>query len=103
MNKNLQAQLDEFIASFLEEPSVKQYLLLKRDLADDEELASLNRSLTKAKKELALSFGTNDYEDKKKRYLEIKEKVDNHPLTLNYEVMKEEVEYLLQELKNTLL
>ena len=51
---------------------------------------------------MALSLGTSSYNENKKIYLELKDRYDRHPLIVNFNVMQEEVSYLLAELKNRL-
>ena len=41
-------------------------------------------------------------EENKKKYLMIKDKYENHPLIVNFNVMQEEVSYLLKTLENKL-
>ena len=99
MNKELKAKLDEFIEDFLNQKEVKQYLLLKKDIEESTELKELNERLTKAKKSLALSFGKDTYEERRREYDELKNQIDHHPLIVNFEVLQEEVSYLLDELQ----
>ena len=102
MNKELKAKLDEFIEDFLNQKEVKQYLLLKKDIEESTELKELNERLTKAKKSLALSFGKDTYEERRREYDELKNQIDHHPLIVNFEVLQEEVSYLLDELQSKL-
>ena len=51
---------------------------------------------------MALSLGTSTYEENKKKYLSLKEKYENHPLVINFNVMQEEVSYLLKTIENKL-
>ena len=51
---------------------------------------------------MSLSLGTSSYERNKKAYLEAKEELDSHPLITNLTSLQEEVNYLLEELKNKL-
>lgn len=102
MNSELKKKVDEFINDFLEIKEVKQYLLLKKEILESNEIKELEKSLKKAQKEMALSLGTPSYNENKKIYLELKERYDRHPLVVNFNVMQEEVGYLLNELKNRL-
>lgn len=102
MNNELKTKIDEFIDSFLEVKEVKQYLLLKKEILNSNEIKELEDALRKAQKDMALSLGTSSYESNKNNYIELKQKYDNHPLIVNYNVMQEEVSYLLNELKNKL-
>lgn len=102
MNSELKEKLDEFIKDFLEVKEVKQYLLLKEEIVNSQELKDLQLKLKKSQKEMALSLGTSSYEQNKSKYLELKNKYENHPLVVNFNVMQEEVGYLLKNLENKL-
>lgn len=102
MNSELKEKLDEFIKDFLEVKEVKQYLLLKEEIVNSQELKDLQLKLKKSQKEMALSLGTSSYEQNKSKYLELKNKYENHPLVVNFNVMQEEVSYLLKNLENKL-
>ena len=102
MNSELKEKLDEFIKEFLEVKEVKQYLLLKEEIVNSQELKDLQEDLKQSQKNMALSLGTSFYEENKKKYLSLKEKYENHPLVINFNVMQEEVSYLLKTLENKL-
>ena len=51
---------------------------------------------------MALTLGTSSYEENIKKYLMIKDKYENHTLIVNFNVMQEEVSYLLKTLENKL-
>lgn len=102
MNSELKNKLDEFIDDFLQVKEVKQYLLLKKEILESSEIKELESSLKKAQKEMALSLGTPSYNENKKIYLELKERYDRNPLIVNFNVMQEEVSYLLNYLKDKL-
>ena len=98
MNKEIQERLDEFINSFLEEREVKQFLLLKDELSKSKEIEMLKEEVKTSQKEMALSMGTDLYQKKKDYYLAKKREYENHPLVVNYNTLKEEVDYLINEL-----
>ena len=102
MNKELKERLDKFIEEFLEVKEVKQYLLLKDELINSLEIKTLQEELKVSQKNMALSLGTSSYEENKKKYLMIKDKYENHPLIVNFNVMQEEVSYLLKTLESKL-
>ena len=102
MNSELKEKLDEFIKDFLEVKEVKQYLLLKEEIVNSQELKDLQLKLKKSQKKMALSLGTSSYKQNKSKYLELKNKYENHPLVVNFNVMQEEVSYLLKTLENKL-
>ena len=49
MNSELKEKLDEFIKDFLEVKEVKQYLLLKEEIVNSQELKDLQLKLKKLK------------------------------------------------------
>ena len=102
MNKEIQDKLDEFITSFLEVKEVKQFLILKDELASSKEIEVLNDEVRRSQKDMALSLGTSLYKEKKAYYLSKKREYESHPLIVNYEMLKEEVDYLINELVNKL-
>ena len=100
MDNELKDKLDAFIKDFLSVKEVRQYLLLKKQIEESNEIKELENSLRKAQKDMALSFGKTDYEEKKNNYLKIKNDYDTNPLVVNYNVMIEEVKILISELEN---
>lgn len=102
MDSFLKEKLDEFISLFLEQKEVKQYFALKDEIENSNELRSLSNKIVEAKKSLALSFGSNNYEKKKKEYLDLQAEYDSSPLIVNFKMIKEEVEYLLKEFEDKL-
>lgn len=102
MNNDLKNKLDQFIDDFLEVKEVKQYLLLKEEILSSEEINELEKNLKQAQKDVALSLGKPNYEENKKRYFSLKKTYDEHPLIVNFNVMQEEVSYLLNYLKDKL-
>ena len=102
MDSFLKEKLDEFISLFLEQKEVKQYFALKDEIENSNELNELSKKIVEAKKSLALSFGSNNYEKKKKEYLDLQAEYDSSPLIVNFKMIKEEVEYLLKEFEDKL-
>ena len=98
MNNELKEYLDSFIEEFLSLKEVKQYLSLKSEIENSNEIKELSSQVAKAQKDLALSLGKSSYQDKKKEYEQIKLAYDNHPLITNYNVIKEEISSLVNEL-----
>ena len=49
-----------------------------------------------------MSLGKSNYEENKNRYFSLKKAYDEHPLIVNFNVMQEEVSYLLKTLENKL-
>ena len=102
MNSELKQKVDEFIDEFLKVKEVKQFLLIKKQLEESNEIKQLQTDLKAAQKRLALSLHKPEYEDNKKEYFRLKNEFDNHPLVTNYNILKEEVDYLVNELKKNL-
>ena len=102
MNSELKEKIDLFINDFLEVKEVKQYLLLKQEITNSREIRELENKLKRSQKNMALSLGTSLYEQNKNEYLESKSKYDNHPLIVNFNIVQEEVGYLLKSFKEKL-
>ena len=98
MDNELKEYLDSFIEKFLSQKEVKQYLSLKNEIENSIEIKELSNEVSKAQKSLALSLGTASYSNKKREYELIKSKYDSHPLIMNYNVIKEEISSLVDEL-----
>lgn len=95
MNKELKTKIDDFIQGFLELDSVKLYFKLKDEIKNSNEINKLQNDIIKAKKQLALSFGTSNYDENKIRYEKLTNEYYSHPLIMNFEVVKEEINSLL--------
>lgn len=102
MDKEVRDRLDQFINDFLNVKEVKQFLLIKEEISHSEELTLLKEKLKLSQKDMALSIGKKDYNEKKDNYFQTKKEYENHPLIVNYNVLLDEVNYLLTELKNKL-
>lgn len=102
MDKEVRDRLDQFINDFLNVKEVKQFLLIKEEISHSEELTLLKEKLKLSQKDMALSIGKKDYNEKKDNYFQTKKEYENHPLIVNYNVLLDEVNYLLNELKNKL-
>ncbi len=103
MDKTLKEHIDQFIDDLVNQKDVKQYLELKKAIDNSEEIKELKNQLVNAKKALALSFGTKDYDKRKMEYEDIQYRYDNHPLIVNFNVAKGEIEYLLETIKKYFL
>lgn len=102
MDKELQAVLDRFIEEFTSDPLIKQYLLVKEEIERSERIRKRKEELNSAKKDLALSLGKENYEERKRVYLSLQKEWDEDPLLVNYNVLKEEVDAVVRELKREL-
>lgn len=102
MNNELKKILDDFIKEFENLPVVKQYVLLKAKMKEDNEFLKLKDSLKNSQKDLALSIGTEQYKDKKTNYQLLLEEYNNHPYVINYKVYEQEIRHLLKEIESCL-
>ena len=103
MNKNVEEALKTLSNSLFEMDEVKHYFALKQAILDDKELLEINEKMRKHQKLMVESI--NDPESHKKEkelYFEYKNQYENHPLVINFNVMQEEVSYLLKTLENKL-
>lgn len=80
--KSLRSDIDNL-------PEVQEYYRLKETYENDEELQRMRMEIARLK-----SLGK---EEERNNLLEI---YNQHPLVVNYEVYKEEVENLLRQIKN---
>ena len=80
--KSLRSDIDNL-------PEVQEYYRLKETYKNDEELQRMRMEIARLK-----SLGK---EEERNNLLEI---YNQHPLVVNYEVYKEEVENLLRQIKN---
>lgn len=103
MNKDLQTKLDEFIKAFLDQDIVKQYFALEKKISNDESLLKLQEDLKIAQKNLALSINDNlKHKENLKIYLSLKNELENNPMVVNYNLLKEEIYNRLKNLQEKL-
>ncbi len=102
MDDELKKRIDHFIEDFMAQKEIKQYLLLKEEIIKSEEIKEINQRLVASKKQLAKSFGTANYQKNKDDYLKIQSEYDQHPLIVNYNVAKDVVTEILEEISGYL-
>ena len=94
--------LDNALFSLKEElyslPLIKEFLKIKQEINDNERLSNLDKDIKRLQH---LSCKNNDKVAKEK-YLKLKEEFDNDPLIVNYQILYEEVNNLLKEIKQIL-
>lgn len=94
--------LDNALFSLKEElyslPLIKEFLKIKQEINDNERLSNLDKNIKRLQH---LSCKNNDKAAKEK-YLKLKEEFDNDPLIVNYQILYEEVNNLLKEIKQIL-
>ena len=100
-------RIDELISSIVEELNqeecVKQYFYYKNIVEKDEELKKLDSEVRFHQKEMCKNKKNSDvFEKEKTLYEELKNKLDNNPILINYQIAKDEVFSLLVDIKNVL-
>ena len=94
--------LDNALFSLKEElyslPLIKEFLKIKQEINDNERLSNLDKNIKRLQHQ---SYKNNDKAAKEK-YLKLKEEFDNDPLVVNYQILYEEVNDLLKEIKQIL-
>ena len=81
---------------------LKEYARLNEEIASDPDIKALGEELVKAKKELALSIGTEKHKEKKSEYESILEKIHNHPLLQNRDSLHDQVESELLAIRDSI-
>jgi len=81
---------------------LKEYAKLNDEIASDKDIKALGEELVKAKKELALSMGTEKHKEKKEEYESLLEKIHNHPLLQNRDSLHDQVESELLAIRDSL-
>ena len=100
--EELLAEIDSFILSFKELPSVKRYLLLKESVRRDTHLLELERQRNVLQKGLKyMKDAKKDECIKACKELQIEH--DNDPLYVNYKSAKDDIFSLLSYLENLVL
>ena len=101
-------KIDDLISSISDElkqeECVKQYFYFKNIVENDEELKKLDSDVRFHQKEMCKNKNNPDvYAKEKAIYEELKNKLDNNPILINYQIAKEEVYSLLVDIKNVLM
>nr|MCR5514706.1 TRAM domain-containing protein [Bacilli bacterium] len=84
------------------DPLLREYVSLNNEIASDPEIKSMGEDLVKAKKELALSMGTDKHKEKKEEYEALLTKIHNHPLLQNRDALTERVESELIAIRDSI-
>jgi cell fate (sporulation/competence/biofilm development) regulator YmcA (YheA/YmcA/DUF963 family) len=84
------------------DPLLKEYASLNNEISSDPEIKAMGEELVKAKKELALSMGTDKHKEKKEEYESILAKIRNHPLLQNRDALTERVESELIAIRDSI-
>ena len=84
------------------DPLLKEYASLNNEISSDPEIKAMGEDLVKAKKELALSMGTDKHKEKKEEYEALLMKIHNHPLLQNRDALTERVESELIAIRDSI-
>ena len=84
------------------DPLLKEYASLNNEISSDPEIKAMGDDLVKAKKELALSMGTDKHKEKKEEYEALLMKIHNHPLLQNRDALTERVESELIAIRDSI-
>ena len=100
-------KFDELLSSLKEElqneECVKQYFYYKNLVDNDPSLKELDEQVRFHQKEMCRNKDNNDvYFKEKAIYEELKNKLDNNPILINYQIARDEVFSLLVDIKNLL-
>ena len=101
------SNLDELISSIndelKQEECVKQYFYYKNIVENDKDLKQLDEDVRFHQKEMCKNKNNPEVYGKEKAiYEELKNKLDNNPILINYQIAKDEVYSILVDIKNVL-
>lgn len=95
--------LKEAKSSLMSEEIVQEYLRLKNIIENDSYLTSLEKEIRFHQKEMCKFVNDDDnYFLEKEKYQNLLNEYNENPLIKNFNNLKEEVYYLLKEVKDTL-
>ena len=99
----LDIALNKFKEELFNEECVKEYFYYKNLLEKDDSIRRLDEEVRFHQKEMCKNKNNNEaYFKEKAIYEELKNKLDNNPILVNYQIAKEEVFSLLVDIKNIL-
>ena len=95
--------LNEFKEELFNERCVKEYFYYKNLVDKDESIKKLDEEVRFHQKEMCKNKDNNElYFKEKALYVELKNKLDNNPILINYQIAREEVFSLLVDIKHIL-
>lgn len=95
--------LNEFKEELFNEQCVKEYFYYKNLVDKDEAIKKLDEEVRFHQKEMCKNKDNNEsYFKEKALYEELKSKLDNNPILINYQIAREEVFSLLVDIKHIL-
>ena len=100
-------KLDELLSSFKQElyneECVKEYFYYKQLVESDQSIKELDEQVRFHQKEMCRNKDNDEiYFKEKALYEELKAKLDNNPVLVNYQIAKDEVFSLLVDIKHIL-
>lgn len=103
MDKELRDIIDAYISAFLNQDDVRRYFALEKEINESSEIESLQKRIRTAQKAMALAMNDDPtYERLKAEYLDLRQRLDSHPLVCNYNLLKEEIYRQLKSLETEL-
>lgn len=104
IDEKLEKAILDVSKNLMEEPVVKEFLAIKKEIENDDELLELDKSIREHQKNMVKFAHDEEFASKERLlYKKEKEKFENHPLILNYNALKDEVNDLLEEIKDIIL
>lgn len=95
--------LNELKNELFNEQCVKEYFYFKNLVEKDESIKKLDEEVRFHQKEMCKNKDNNElYFKEKALYEELKSKLDNNPILINYQIAREEVFSLLVDIKHIL-
>ena len=100
---NFDELLNSFKKELFNEPCVKEYFYYKKLVENDPSLTKLDEEVRFHQKEMCRNKDNDEiYFKEKSIYEELKAKLDNNPILINYQIAKDEVFSLLVDIKQLL-
>ena len=100
---NLDSLLDDIKQELLDEECVQHYFYYKELISKNNELKQLDEEIRYHQKEMCKNKTNEEvYQREKKLYNELKVKFESNPILINYQIAREEVISLLNEIKEVL-
>ena len=100
---NFDELLNSFKKELFNEPCVKEYFYYKKFVENDPSLTKLDEEVRFHQKEMCRNKDNDEiYFKEKSIYEELKAKLDNNPILINYQIAKDEVFSLLVDIKQLL-
>lgn len=100
---NFEKLLDEVKSQIMDEVCVKEYFALKHALDNDKDIQKLDKEMKAHQKKMCENEDNDEiYLEEKSLYESCKKELENNPVWINFQTVKEEVYSLLVEIKTLL-